>query len=418
MRDSSVSLSELDHRARQAAHRGATVHVVYMKDDGGALLIYTYTPENVQAADDDPEHTRIYMPEDIIRWYQKQGVQPQEVKMPRSGKRLVVPITTTAAPTTETPFQADEETETPAAQPHVVSGRVIELKYNVADFPVVRAEHFKPVLAETLMISLYSNSKTTGYHVGRIALKGVAAKKDGTPSNAAGHVWFNSRDEIPDWLAEIVNEKAASYLAGNAPTAADADDMTDEELWNSPLGHRLRNYADKLLLAEEERIPLFHKRQVDGVVARGVSRARALVHPLGDPSPIGADIDEVQRPDFDPWANWQSPEVVGLREAVQATDGSLEAAQEAAKAYIAGLQGDERPTAEEPTETVPANDDEEPPTPTDVAGALSYLLTGHVASDRGPFAVHAADGFHDEPYVILSLDAMNKVLGEIPKERW
>ncbi|MGW1436775.1 hypothetical protein ACWD7M_16190 [Streptomyces griseus] len=419
VRDSSVSLSEIDHKARKFAHRGATAHVVYLKDDGGALLIYTYTPENAQAADNDPERTRIHMPEDIIRWYQKQGVMPQEVTMPRSGKRLVVPAATAAAPTTETPVQADEETETPApaAQPHIVGDRVIELEYDVAHFPVVRAEHFKPVLANTLTIRLYPNRKTTGYHVGRIVLKGTAAKKDDTPSNAAGNLWLNSVDEAPDWLAEIVNEKAAPYLAGNAPAAADTTDeslpihtVTDEELWNSPLGHRLRNYADKLLVAEKERLTAKDKRQVAGSWAFGVDHARSALSPFGT-------VDERNEND-DPWAYWQSPETEGLRTAVQATDGSRKAAQEAAKVYIAGLQGDERPTAEEPTEAAPADDNEEPPTPTDVAGALSYLLTGHVASDRGPFAVHAADGFHDEPYVILSLDAMNKVLGEIPKERW
>jgi hypothetical protein len=116
-----------------------------------------------------------------------------------------------------------------------------------------------------------------------------------------------------------------------------SEELTDEELWNSPLGQRVRTYADKLLLAEGERLDAFHKRQVDRVFSGGVSRARAIVSPLGDPSPMGdgGDPDAVLRPDIDPWANWQSPEVKGLRAAIQETDGSIPAAQERAKQYFA-----------------------------------------------------------------------------------
>lgn len=195
--------------------------------------------------------------------------------------------------------------------------------------------------------------------------------------------------------------------------------MTDEELWNSPAGERLRHYADKLLAAEAERITANPKRrQADGVVAEGIQFARAIVSPLGDPSTmISHDDGTPARADTDPWANWQSPEVTGLREAVKDHWKDREAALKAAKAYIASLQGNERPAAEEPTEA-PAAVEKRPATPLDVAGALSYLLTGHAASDRGPFAVHEADGFHDEPYVILSVESMSKILDRLPEGTW
>ncbi|THA72493.1 hypothetical protein E6R60_26545 [Streptomyces sp. A0642] len=240
---------------------------------------------------------------------------------------------------------------------------------------------------------------------------------DGTPADKAVPPNYpQDEEEAP----VDVNEKAAPYRADDAPATAVTDGVTDEELWNSPIGQRLRTYADKLLLAEEERMRAFHKRNADALLATGISRSRAVIHPLGDPSPLGdgGDPDAVLRPEVDPWADWQSPEVVGLREAIAAADNSQRAAQEVAKAYIASLQGDERPApGEEPTETALAAD-EEPPTPMDVAGALSYLLTGHAVSDRGPFVVHEGDGFHPEPYVMLPLDSMGRVLAEIPKERW
>lgn len=200
-----------------------------------------------------------------------------------------------------------------------------------------------------------------------------------------------------------------------ASAAAACDDMTDEELWNSPLGHRLRTYADKLLAAEAERIAATAKRQTDHVVGAGIGFGRAIISPLGDPTDTfdNGDPDKVFRTDIDPWANWQSPEMKGLTEAVKATDGTRNAAQEAAKSYIASLQGELRPTAEALTD-----DEEKEATPLDVAGALSYLLTGHGASDRGPFVVHEGDGFHPEPYVMLPLDSMRKVLDEIPGSRW
>lgn len=179
----------------------------------------------------------------------------------------------------------------------------------------------------------------------------------------------------------------------------DYDAMTDEELFDSPLGHRLRRYADKLLAAQEARVEFFTRRKSDYVIMAGVSYARDVISPDGT-------TDE--RQDNDPWATYRSPELEGLREAVKATDGTTATATEAARAYIASLQSDERAT-----DVV-----KRPATPTDVASALSHLLTGHAASGKGPFAVHEADGFHDEPYVILSVESMRKVLDEVPKSRW
>ncbi|MFH8483007.1 hypothetical protein [Streptomyces sp. NPDC018055] len=453
-RDSSASLSEIDHQARKAAHRGATAHVIYLMADGQALLIYTYTPENVQAADDDPELVRIFLETDIIRWYQKQGVQPQEVKMPRSGKKLVVSAVTAAAPATK---EATTHKETSSWTVAMARARKQE------DGKLVGVHRNTLVAMEKAGLCQRMEGKRGYYLTEKARTANEAAPETETPVPAdeemapEGVMAADEQivDELNQWMVEHgwTQPKASfqsrfffKFIAQRLRTqepmesAAADGDMTDEELWNSPLGHRLRVYADKLLLAEEERIRAFHKRQVDAVMSAGVSRGRSLIHPLGDPSPMGAEPDEVQRPDIDPWADWQSPEVVGMREAVTAAGNSQKAAQEAAKAYIAGLQGDDRPTAEEPTHTqcsggaaidhdetgvcdhasgdTPTDGDKEPPTPMDVAGGLSYLLTGHVASDRGPFAVHGADGFHDEPYVILPLHAMAKVLSEIPKERW
>ncbi|MFJ4902962.1 hypothetical protein [Streptomyces sp. NPDC088727] len=344
-----VSLSTADHEARESARHGATVEMLYLTEDNNTFLrMFVYTPDNIAAFDDDPEYVRIYMPDDIIRWYRKHHGAPEPI--------------------------------------------------------------------EGLTVR---NIRT----IDRDVPPGTSADKavpPNCPQDDEGNAPVDMA-EAPDWLAAIVNEKSAPYLTGDSPTQplTAADDMTDEELWNSPLGQRLRHYADKLLLAEAERVRANAKRHAHGVVAEGLEFGRAVVSPLGDPTSMLSDPDEPTRADTDPWANWQSAEQTGLRAALAATDGSRDAAQEAAKAYIASLQGDERPTTdEEPTETALADGDGEPSTPTDVAGALSFLLTGNAASDRGPFAVHNGDGFHDEPYVILPLDAMAKVLDEIPKERW
>lgn len=311
-----------------------------------------------------------------------------------------------------------------APRPTIARQRAIELAFDVADFPVVKAQHFRDTLANELKVTLYRDSNDALY-VGRIQLKGSAAKKDGTSGNTGGNLWFNlpeNVDTVPTWLLDIVNEACAPYLT-TAP-AQTADDMTDEELWNSPLGQRLRRYADKLLSAQEARVEFFSKRKGDYIIMAGVQFARDAISPDGT-------LDE--RADADPWATYRSDELEGMRTAVKATDGTPAAAHEAAKAYIASLQGDERPAAEMPTtcsggaaidhdETGILNhgtdDEQEKATPLDVAGALSYLLTGNPASDRGPFTVHDADGFHDEPYVILSVESMRKVLDEIPESRW
>lgn len=201
----------------------------------------------------------------------------------------------------------------------------------------------------------------------------------------------------------------------------DYDALSDEELWNSPLGLRLRAYADKLLAAENERVGIVDKRQLAAHQRMGVDYARDVFSVTGEDMSTRNDND-------DPWVYWKSPEIDGLRNAVASSDRTRKGAQEAAKAYIAGLQEEEeeRPASEDSMpvgppwtgdEEAPA-DEEREATPLDVAGALSWLLTGHAASDKGPFAVHDADGFHDEPYVILPLDAMRKVLDEIPASRW
>lgn len=182
----------------------------------------------------------------------------------------------------------------------------------------------------------------------------------------------------------------------------DYNHMTDEELWNSSLGERLRGYADKLLCAEAERIKLVAKRKWQQDNAIGVEIARDVL------SAQGSLEERSNGGEGDPWAYWQSPVIVGLRDVIKTTDGTPDTVQEAAKAYIASLQGDEPPADGEKKEA----------TPLDVAGALSYLLTGHPASDRGPFAVHDGDGFHDEPYVILPVDSMRKVLDRLPESTW
>lgn len=205
-------------------------------------------------------------------------------------------------------------------------------------------------------------------------------------------------------------------------TTTDYEALTDEELWDSPLGHRLRYYADKLLAAEQARVEQVTRNRANkAAMSAGLEGARELVSPLGDP---------FQREDD--WAVYRSPVMEGLRKVISETDGTIPAVQQAAKAYIARLQADERPVADEfPPEEYdmpvgpPWSGDEEAPaddskeaTPLDVAGALSYLLTGRALSDSGPFAVHDADGFHDEPYVLLSVDSMRRVLDRLPESTW
>ncbi|PPS89578.1 hypothetical protein [Streptomyces sp. MH60] len=440
---SSANLSAIDHQAQENARHGGTCEVLWVHENGTFYRLFVYTPDNVAAFGEDAERVGLYRNEDIIRWYRKHHGAPEllegiTARNLRTKKRPtptgtptdnVVPLQYPQDDETDAPpldgFRrppATEETTMPEqdqAQPTPTSTpRKIELHFDVTGFPVVEAKDFKPVIAQIMEVTLYTRKDGSRY-VGRIQLRGTQAKKDGTPANAPGNLWFDPgaphRDDTPSWLLDFANEQCAPYL-----TPVPADDMTDGELFDSPVGHRLRHYMDKLLAAEGLRIEISAKRQWEAHVRAGVERARAIVSPLGDPSPInyGFDPDAVLRPDVDPWADWQSPEVAGLREAIEATDGTIPAVQEAAKAYIASLQGDERPAAEEPTQESPADVVKRSATPTDVAGALSFILTGHAASDRGPFAIHDADGFHDEPYVILPLDSMSKVLDEISQERW
>ncbi|MEU6362146.1 hypothetical protein [Streptomyces albidoflavus] len=129
--------------------------------------------------------------------------------------------------------------------------------------------------------------------------------------------------------------------AETVASEADTDELSDEELWNSPIGERLRHYADKLLAAEGERINLIAKRQWQSHVRGGVDRARAIVSPLGDPSPLVTE--EGSRPETDPWSYWRSPEIKGLREVIKATDGTPDVVQVAAKAYIADVAANGAP---------------------------------------------------------------------------
>lgn len=360
--DAYVSLSDADHNGRQCAGRGGTSEMLYLHEDGQLLRMFVYTPDNAPVFDEDAELAPIYKETDIIRWYRKhhgpaEVLNGVTVRNIRSIDRPV-PDGTPTDKTVPRVYPQDEDVQEPPAW--------------------------------------------------------MTRHNDGAPTD----------DDANDEEEPMPTDEPQT---DEAQTSAS---LTDEELWNSPIGQRLRHYADKLLAAEGERIQLVAKRQWESHVRGGVERARAIVSPLGDPRPLGLDPDEVPRSDTDPWADWQSPEVVGLREAITATDGTIPAVQEAAKAYIASFQGEERPADEDAMPVGPPwTGDEEPPadeeppvkreaTPTDVVGALSYLLTGHAVSDRGPFAVHQGDGFHAEPYVILPLDAMRKVLDEIPQDRW
>ncbi|KUL44805.1 hypothetical protein ADL22_12745 [Streptomyces sp. NRRL F-4489] len=268
------------------------------------------------------------------------------------------------------------------------------------------------------------------------------------------------------------------------------EDMTDEELWDSPLGRRMRLYADKLLAAEFERISLVAQRKWQQDSAVGVNIARDIL------SVNGSLEERNDGEDGDPWAYWWSNEIQGLRKVVHEADGTPDAVQEAAKAYIAHLQDEKRPAAKQPvtlmfpgelkkwvlaqhpradrfhltgtrrpggpsglsfslgtrrwyfaapdgfidgafdtralasdgfyeyearlsaSEADASTTETKTGTPSDVAGALSHLLTGHSVCDHGPFAVHEADGFHEEPYVLISVENMAKVLDNIPKDRF
>lgn len=126
-----------------------------------------------------------------------------------------------------------------------------------------------------------------------------------------------------------VHITAAQAINGlPAPAAVDLDGLSDEELWDSPVGHRLRNYADKLLAGEQARIEQVSRNRANaaGMMA-GVDAARAIVSALGDP---------MNREDD--WATYRSPVLEGLRGAVKATDGTLPVVQEATKAYVAELE--------------------------------------------------------------------------------
>ncbi|WP_428957893.1 hypothetical protein [Streptomyces sp. cg35] len=136
--------------------------------------------------------------------------------------------------------------------------------------------------------------------------------------------------------AHFAAAQALNTLPAPVQEAPAAYTMSDADLWDSPVGHRVRHYADKLLLAEAERIRMSGKRNADGVVAEGVEFGRAIVSPLGDPNAM-LDGDDT-RAASDPWANWQSTEAVGLRGAVAASDKTREGAQGAAKAYLARLE--------------------------------------------------------------------------------
>lgn len=128
-----------------------------------------------------------------------------------------------------------------------------------------------------------------------------------------------------------IAEAQAHFLAAqaiNTLPAQDTDEMTDEELWNSPAGLRLRDYADKLLAAESERVGIVDKRQLAGHQRIGLDYGRDVLSVTGETTHTRNEND-------DPWTYWKSPEIEGLREAVAASDRTRKGAQEAAKAYIA-----------------------------------------------------------------------------------
>jgi hypothetical protein len=317
---SSTSLANIDHEAREYARNGATCEILYVRDDGTFHRLFVYTPDNVAAFDEDAERASVYKPEDIIRWYRKHHGAPEllegiTARNLRTKKRPaptgtptdnVVPIQypqdddggDDAPPLDDfrrppsiqetTMSEQDQAQPTPTASPGT-----IELHFDVTGFPVVEAKDFKPVIAEVMEVSLYRRKDGTRY-VGRIQLRGRAAKKDHTPANSLGNLWFNpgsryADDNTPRWLLDFATEQCAPYLA---------------------------------------------------------------------------------------------------------------------------------PAAEEPPTEAPAAVAKRPATLADIRRALSYLLTGQEDSSEGPFAVHAADGFHDEPYVILPARSMGKILNEIAKERW
>jgi hypothetical protein len=90
----------------------------------------------------------------------------------------------------------------------------IVVHFAAHDFPVVEATYFRPVIAETVEVSLYLNSDGERY-IGRIQLRGRAAKKDGTPGNAAGNLWFtlgSHGDEPPAWLLDLVQKHCADWV--------------------------------------------------------------------------------------------------------------------------------------------------------------------------------------------------------------
>jgi hypothetical protein len=104
---------------------------------------------------------------------------------------------------------------TTPATPTIKRLSSIELHFDVTDFPVVEAEYFKPVLAETMEVALLPRRDGSLY-VARIQLRGWAAKKDGTQGNARGNLWFNpdrEPDKVPTWLLNLVSETCAPYLA-------------------------------------------------------------------------------------------------------------------------------------------------------------------------------------------------------------
>ncbi|MFE0490119.1 DUF7239 family protein [Streptomyces griseoaurantiacus] len=327
-----------DRAARQRAEYGGTGEVLYYHADKGVyVLMFVYTPANVHLPQLEMPGD-IYKDLDVLSWYQGMGFNPQHLdKKPAKGRTPAQPV---GLPDTEqTDDNEPEETsDVPQQDAPAADERTIELNFDVENFPPVEAPFFRPVIAETMEIALWQRKDGTRY-IGRVQLRGAVAKKDGTAGNAAGSLWFNpelDRAQMPPWLFDLATEKAASYLT--AEPAPAADDMTDEELWNSPLGHRLRRYADKLLAAQEARIELFARRKSDHAVMGGVSYSRNVISPDGT-------TDE--RAGNDPWATYRSPELEGLREVIRETDGTTATTDEAAKAYIASLQGDERPTVTE-----------------------------------------------------------------------
>lgn len=114
------SLGDADRAARNRALIGGTQDVLYLKGDGTWCLVFTYTKDNVRAAERNEERKRVHLNADILHWYQKQGVMPKVVTRPRKGwapERTIWQPEQVAQDIDE-----ESEAEAPAPAPSVAPG--------------------------------------------------------------------------------------------------------------------------------------------------------------------------------------------------------------------------------------------------------------------------------------------------------